>query len=270
MKTTSAVAILILGWWAGPASAELTLEQVAKNPDLWPSRVTVNKALTVQLVNKDLDPQGFEDVPEGTDLLLERVSGSTLDVQVGRSYAIVFAADTDLLARAAYIQKHGREKPQPKPGQTEAAPVATAPTSVLGRRLAGQLVRNVGGRVTYVPETETKDAEYFVFYHSAAWCGPCRAFTPQLVSLYNSRVKNNPKVEFIFISADRSSAAMDNYITSYRMPWPAISYSARSNFIQETRKCGRGIPGLAVYDRDGRVVASGNRANVMQKIQDLL
>lgn len=249
-----------------PTYAEgLTVDQLVEDRALWPSRIATNKPLTVQVIDANLEARGFRDLNKGDLLPLASISGSTIDVRVPGGTAVLFTEDTDLLERANYKKKHGREKAIPKPKPKPAS--ASAPTSKMGQRLQGRLVQVEGKRVQPIPNGEQKNAKYYAFYHSAEWCPPCRAFTPKLVALYNRSLKKNPDIEVVFLSADRTAQAMDNYLKGYRMPWPAIRYSYRSSFGDVRNNCGRGIPGLVLYDSTGRVIAKG-RGTVMSRLQE--
>jgi len=136
----------------------------------------------------------------------------------------------------------------------------------MGKRLADRLVQVQGNQVKTLPPNQQKNAKYYAFYRSAEWCPPCRAFTPQLVELSNRKLKENPDVELVFMSSDRSAQAMDNYLKGYRMPWPAIRYSDRAQFSDVKERSGRGIPGMILYDSQGNVIAQG-RSRVMQRLQ---
>lgn len=257
----------LLAWSVLPsAAAELTVETLMEDRSLWPSRVTTNKPLTVQVINANLEAKGFRDLKKGEVVPLAAISGSTIDVRVPGGTAVLFTEDTDLLERAIYKQKHGREKAVPKPKPKPKPKSASTPTSKMGQRLMGRLVQTQGGQLKAIPKGDQKDAKYYAFYHSAEWCPPCRAFTPKLVDLYNRKLKKNPNVELVFLSADRSQSAMQNYLKGYRMPWPAIRYNDRSLFNDVRDRCGRGIPGLVLYDSQGKVVAQGRNA-VMNRLQ---
>lgn len=261
----------LLFWLAlmpGAAQAALTVGEVAADRQLWPKQIALTKPLTVQVVDKDMEPKGFLNLKKGQFLSVASISSSTVDVRVIGGLSVIFAEDTDLLERAAYRQKHGRDKPTAKP---KAKPPASSsrPTSAMGKRLTGKLVQVSRGQVLDVLPRKTKDAKYYAFYHSAKWCPPCRAFTPKLVEFYHRKIKNNPNVELIFISADRNAGAMEDYLRSYRMPWPAIRFNDRKNFGDVASQCGRGIPGLVIYNREGKVVSSGNRDQVLHKLESL-
>ncbi len=61
-------------------------------------------------------------------------------------------------------------------------------------------------------------------YFSAHWCGPCRKFTPELVAFYNKNAAAHPEFEVLFVSNDKSAAAMQGYMREMQMPWPAVSF----------------------------------------------
>merc|ERR1711988_590842 len=48
-------------------------------------------------------------------------------------------------------------------------------------------------------------------YFSAHWCGPCRAFTPKLVTFKQMLAEEDVDLPIIFASSDRDEAAMKQY-----------------------------------------------------------
>ena len=53
-------------------------------------------------------------------------------------------------------------------------------------------------------------------------CGPCRAFTPDLVKTYNKIKEAGKKFEIIFCSSDRDEDSFKEYYSS--MPWLALPH----------------------------------------------
>lgn len=127
----------------------------------------------------------------------------------------------------------------------------------LAEELSDRLV-TVQGRNLTQADLDLSDAKYFVFYYSAEWCPPCRAFTPDLVRAYRRAKQRFPDFELIFVSSDRSEADMANYMSGYRMPWPALAYDQRDAIPTINENRGRGIPGLAVVDAQGNTVISSH------------
>ncbi|CAN6451432.1 unnamed protein product [Victoria cruziana] len=91
-------------------------------------------------------------------------------------------------------------------------------------------------------------------YFSASWCGPCRRFTPELVSVY---VKLAPKRDFevVFISADEDQKQFEKYFS--KMPWLAIPFSDSDaiSSLNETFEVS-GIPNLVILDGNGKLLAN--------------
>lgn len=102
----------------------------------------------------------------------------------------------------------------------------------------------------------SKPKEYYVFYYTASWCGPCKRFTPSLVDWYNDNKNGN--FEIFLISSDRSQQAMEGYAKKNKMPWPHLYFDKVKEFKTDFRsKHGvRGIPTLIVCDADGKVLGN--------------
>lgn len=98
-------------------------------------------------------------------------------------------------------------------------------------------------------------------YFSAHWCGPCKAFTPVLASLYEELKAQGKKFEIIFISSDENEAAFEHYYES--MPWLALNYSERDlkNQLSELFEV-RGIPTLILLDGAGNTITNNGRMTI--------
>jgi nucleoredoxin len=101
-----------------------------------------------------------------------------------------------------------------------------------------------------------KDVKYWAFYYSASWCGPCRAFTPQLVDFYKYFKKSHPNFEVIFVGNDGTQAAMLAYMKADGMPWPSMKYPDLDQPAVSVKKYfGPGIPDLVLTDENGKVLS---------------
>jgi len=100
-------------------------------------------------------------------------------------------------------------------------------------------------------------------YFSAHWCGPCRAFTPQLAALYKKLQTAGKPFEIIFVSSDRDQASFDEYRAT--MPWAALPFSRRDekNALSKRFEV-EGIPTLVILDsiESGNVINAAARAAV--------
>ena len=98
-------------------------------------------------------------------------------------------------------------------------------------------------------------------YFSASWCGPCRAFTPQLVKFHKQTAKKD-NIEIVFASCDKSSRAMFDYMKKDNMPWYALPFEGEQSAALKKELKVRGIPTLAVFGPDGRLVTLNGRTDV--------
>uniref|UniRef100_A0A1J3IYZ3 protein-disulfide reductase n=1 Tax=Noccaea caerulescens TaxID=107243 RepID=A0A1J3IYZ3_NOCCA len=110
------------------------------------------------------------------------------------------------------------------------------------------LVRNDGAQV----KIDSLKGKKIGMYFSAAWCGPCQRFTPQLVEVYNEL---SPKAGFevIFVSGDEDEESFKDYFA--KMPWLAVPFtdSETRDRLDQIFKV-RGIPNLVMVDDRGNVV----------------
>jgi len=99
-------------------------------------------------------------------------------------------------------------------------------------------------------------------YFSAHWCGPCRAFTPELTKMYESLNAAGKPFEVIFVSSDRDQAGFDDYYGS--MPWLALPFADRgrkedlSQFFEV-----QGIPTFVMLSPTLKVINANARGAVM-------
>lgn len=139
--------------------------------------------------------------------------------------------------------------------QRTAKPNNAAPTAnVIADAMKGSLVKVDNDKLVPVSDDAIAKKKLIGLYFSAQWCGPCRKFTPELVEYYNRVITQQPDVEFVFVSADRSADAMQNYMRKMKMPWPALDFSKAGN-PAIGKYAGKGIPCLVVVDQTGRVIS---------------
>ena len=98
-------------------------------------------------------------------------------------------------------------------------------------------------------------------YFSASWCPPCRKFTPELVKFYK-KVAKKGNLEIVFVSSDRDEKSMTAYLK--KMPWYAIPFGDAKMRVLAQELQVRGIPTLAVFDADGKLITKNGRSDVMR------
>ena len=98
--------------------------------------------------------------------------------------------------------------------------------------------------------------KYWAFYYSASWCGPCQAFTPQLVDFYKWFKKSHPNFEVIFVGNDGDQEKMLAYMKADNMPWPTMKYpDLDKQGVSVKKYFGPGIPDLVLTDENGKVLS---------------
>jgi nucleoredoxin len=150
-------------------------------------------------------------------------------------------------------QKYIRAK---KDTLTELVEPVAEPRTDFEKAICKSLVRFSGGRMKRILEADLSAKDYYAIYYSAHWCPPCRKFTPQLISFYNSYSKKHDNFEIIFVSSDRSEDKMENYMKTTNMPWPALAFDKTQTSHAANRYSGNGIPCLVLLDNKGNVLAN--------------
>lgn len=132
---------------------------------------------------------------------------------------------------------------------------AAAPAGSVAALVKGDLVTSRNGITRPYLDAEFEKKKLIGLYFSAQWCGPCRKFTPSLVSFYNTNAAAHPEFEILFVSNDKSASAMEGYMRDQQMPWPALSFDKVAGNAALKKYAGSGIPCLVVVDENGKVIS---------------
>ena len=131
---------------------------------------------------------------------------------------------------------------------------ASAPGSGIAALVKGELVTSRNGLLRPYLDAEFEKKKLIALYMSAHWCAPCRQFTPKLVAFYNKIAAAHPEFEVVFVSNDKTAAAMEGYMRDDQMPWPALNYDKVAGNAALLKYFGGSIPCLVVVDENGKVV----------------
>lgn len=218
-----------------PEQREITAATLLKDRSLWPLRVTCSAGFSLQ---------GGVELAPGTEYELINYDreGVTLYSAQHNASLGADAAMTDLVPRARAIAL---------------VPAAERPSRIaaaLGERL-------VDGAGRPVAQADFADAQIFVLYYGASWCGPCRQFSPDLVKFINEVGPKNPRMKVVLMSNDKKDADMFGYIAAEKMPWSAMPLSQLNKAPSLLRYVRGSIPHLVVVDRQGNVLADSYRGN---------
>jgi nucleoredoxin len=173
------------------------------------------------------------------------------------------AAQTEMKAkeqrRVAEVEESQRLNTlyQAELAQKRNAPLGNivSPSSAIAALVKGNLVSSQNGALRPYPDTEFEKKKLIALYFSAHWCGPCRQFTPNLVSYYKKNTGAHPEFEIVFVSNDKTAAAMEGYMREDQMPWPALAFDKIRATAALTKYAGSSIPCLVVIDETGKVVS---------------
>ncbi len=107
-----------------------------------------------------------------------------------------------------------------------------------------------------VPLSALTSKKFIGVYSSASWCGPCKAFTPELIAFYK---KNKGKIEIVLLGADRDQEAVFKYMKDHGMTWLAAKRG--SGVIQRfsIRHDIKGIPDFRVFKKNGELLVADGR-----------
>lgn len=206
-------------------------------------------------------PAGSVSLRAGEVLQLVAVEETTLVVRHRGVTGRVPIAHTDAVNRAAVplaaAEPETPAAPIAKPAA--AVPGPAAPTGAVARALAGKIVTLQDGALRPAAPARLAGARFYGIYFSASWCGPCKAFTPELADAYGKIRALYPEFEVVFVSGDHSPGDMAAYMRDDRMPWPALAWDAKRSTREITRYAGSGIPCLVLVDAEGRVLSDSYR-----------
>lgn len=258
-------AVLMLA--SAPAGAAGPAEELAAAPARWPAEVTVTRATRAEVL-KAGQPAGTMLLGAGRILAVLALTPERLTGRIGATEVVVPLDHTDALARASAAPAPVATPVAPAP--VSVPPVASAPSAVAGRTvsavpptpmqtaLGGKLVALENGSVRPFDARRLDGVQFYALYFSAAWCGPCREFTPELVRDYAALKQLYPEFELVFVSWDRTEAEMHGYLRDDAMPWPALRHAER-RLRDVVKHSGRGIPCLVLVDATGKELSHSYR-----------
>jgi nucleoredoxin len=111
-------------------------------------------------------------------------------------------------------------------------------------------------------DLKSLDGKAVGIYFSAHWCGPCRAFTPELVKF---RDANSEKFEVVFVSSDRSEEERQKYIKEAGMKWHGLPLNGAEAKALKAKYEVSGIPALVILRSDGELLSREGRSLIMSK-----
>ena len=127
--------------------------------------------------------------------------------------------------------------------------------SALTDLFGATLITHSGERVQ--TSSALSGCEYVLYYASAHWCPPCKAFTPTLSTFY-AKHGNEMKFKVVFGSNDETEEKMKSYFDSMKIDL-ALPFKAPEIAKISKKYSIKGIPTLLVFDAAGNLISSKGR-----------
>ncbi len=101
------------------------------------------------------------------------------------------------------------------------------------------------------------NADYYIYYFSASWCGPCQKLMPSTVAEYNE-MKRSGKVELILVCGDKTLDAAAAYVKKHKAKFPVLLSSSPDAKKLPSCKSAGYIPAACIIDKNGKILKSGH------------
>ena len=167
-------------------------------------------------------------------------------------------ADAMVMSEKAAEKKRanaGADEAECKKAKTAPAPAAGGAAGL--QKLLGDKFVTSDGKTPTDVETIAKDADLIGIYWSAHWCGPCRGFTPKLVTFVEMLEEEGVNFPVIFASGDKSKEEFAKYFASFAGPqWSAFPALDKRITALKKKYGVKGIPWLVVLDKQGNLICN--------------
>lgn len=117
-------------------------------------------------------------------------------------------------------------------------------------------------QTTFATETTPNpQAAFYMFLHSASWCGACHHTLPKIIAEY-AKMQQENRLEIILISHDYSIEKLLRYVNEADIPFATLWYKANNRkSIPGAAENVIGIPCIIVTDAHGNVVHRGHASS---------
>ena len=141
-----------------------------------------------------------------------------------------------------------------------------------GKDLRHQIEQNlvVPNEARSVPHQWERPPSLIALYFGASWCGPCHAFTPELIQIRDALRGGGADTEVVYVSSDESELEMRRYMREAGMPWPAIDHRKLQSLPAIRSLGGMAPPNLVLVSGDGEMIANGWQGRRYEGLQPVL
>ncbi len=140
--------------------------------------------------------------------------------------------------------------------------VESLKTVAIGKTAPDFIMNDPGGNPIRFSDVYAQN-EYTLLDFWAAWCGPCRAENPNIVSVYNEFKDQGFGV--FGVSLDRDREAWLKAIEDDHLTWTHVSDLAYWNNAAAQMYVVNSIPSSLIVDRNGKIIAKNKRDHELRE-----
>ncbi|XP_033636656.1 nucleoredoxin-like protein 2 [Asterias rubens] len=102
-------------------------------------------------------------------------------------------------------------------------------------------------------------------YFSAAWCPPCRQFTPMLREVYEELRTRGAPFEVVFVSSDKTSENLRQYMMDEHGDWLYVPFGDPLISELKSKYSVTAIPQLIIIKPNGDIITPLGRKHIQDR-----
>lgn len=166
-------------------------------------------------------------------------------------FACVFGLAAASVASGAADAPASPAAPAAATVQAPAQPAADAPQAL-------SPVASALSKLTFMSDVRPRlDAKYYIFLHSASWCGACIATMPTVVETIKEMEAEKAPIGVILCCYDRTAAAGVEYSKENGHAFPLLMDGSPGVYDIPGNQRATGIPDIRIISADGELVFAG-------------
>lgn len=139
----------------------------------------------------------------------------------------------------------------PATAQAAAQPAADAPQTL-------SPVATALSKLTFMSDVRPRlDAKYYIFLHSASWCGACIATMPKVVEAIKEMEAEKAPIEVILCCYNRTASSAIAYSKENGHAFPLLMDGTPGVYDIPGNQRATGIPDIRIIAADGELVFAG-------------
>lgn len=145
-----------------------------------------------------------------------------------------------------------------QPAAPSSVPAATPAQQGADAQQQLSPVASALSKLTFMSEVRPRlDAKYYIFLHSASWCGACIATMPKVIAAIKEMEAEKAPVEVILCCYDRTAADGLAYSKEKGHAFPLLMDGSPGVYDIPGNQRATGIPDIRIISADGELVFAG-------------